>query len=219
MEVSYDGIGRRYHSPDGRFYSVTTMLAGTSDSSGLDQWRARVGADEADRIARLGADLGEEFHSVVEGYLTHGCLREEIKDLSVARAFKKSRPVFDENITYVHALELAMWSKKLRLAGRVDGVVDWNGELAIIDFKLLRSIYLERQDFYKSYFLQLLAYAQMWWETMGERPTKAVLFIAHRMTGKPYPLVIDPWVNIEELVERIKQFHGLVQQLKIRFKK
>ena len=63
----------------GRFYidlkgnhvpSVTTVLNNISDKqSFIDQWRKRVGEEEADRITKQSTDIGSMVHEALEMYL------------------------------------------------------------------------------------------------------------------------------------------------------
>jgi len=216
LKTYNDSIGRVYQTPSGDYHSVTTMLGATQDGTGLEDWKNRVGEEEARRVAQHGADCGEMFHNACESYITSRCLRWEITNPFVQRAFRNSVPVIDKHITASHAIELAMHSDKLKLAGRVDAVIDWDGVLSILDFKLLKTIYPDRPEYYESYFLQLLCYAQMWYERTGERPTQAVLFMVERFSGRPYQIVIDPWKHLTELIERVRMFRRVVIQPRIR---
>ena len=66
--------GRRYYEVSegtdvvGLFPSITTVLSGTSDKSGLDKWRKKVGEAEADRISKLSMNRGTVMHRLVELY-------------------------------------------------------------------------------------------------------------------------------------------------------
>ena len=51
-QTEIDGI-RYYQTPQGKLYpSITTVLSKTSDMSGLDEWRERVGNDTAEQIMK-----------------------------------------------------------------------------------------------------------------------------------------------------------------------
>ena len=64
-------IGRHYlDSNNHPVPSVTTILSGTSKSSaGIDQWRQRVGDEEADRVIKQSTDIGTAVHEAIEVYL------------------------------------------------------------------------------------------------------------------------------------------------------
>ena len=52
--------------------SVTTVLSGTSQSkAGIDQWRQRVGDEEADRVIKQSTDIGTAVHEAIEKYLNN----------------------------------------------------------------------------------------------------------------------------------------------------
>jgi genome maintenance exonuclease 1 len=53
----------------GTYPSVTTVLGETSDKSGLDAWRNRIGIDKADQIGRDAANRGTVMHRLCELYL------------------------------------------------------------------------------------------------------------------------------------------------------
>ena len=52
----------------GLFPSITTVLSGTSDKTGLEEWRKRVGEEEADRISKLSMNRGTVMHRLIELY-------------------------------------------------------------------------------------------------------------------------------------------------------
>ena len=71
---------RRVDGPGGRRYvdgnevalpSVTTILSGTKDKSGLDAWAARVGEAEANRIKNEAATVGTHMHNVIERMIAY----------------------------------------------------------------------------------------------------------------------------------------------------
>lgn len=68
--------GRYYTDSSGaKYYSVSTIKDKTMHSAmadGLLKWRARVGAEEADRIRRTSAADGTSMHGLIESYLKRG---------------------------------------------------------------------------------------------------------------------------------------------------
>ena len=64
-------IGRYYiDSNDYPVPSVTTVLNKTSNKSdSIQQWRNRVGEEEADRITKQSTDIGSMVHEALENYL------------------------------------------------------------------------------------------------------------------------------------------------------
>ncbi len=53
----------------GTYPSVTTVLGDTSDKTGLDAWRDRIGVEKADQIGRDAANRGTVMHKLCEIYL------------------------------------------------------------------------------------------------------------------------------------------------------
>ena len=61
-----EGIGRFYLTPKGSYPSVTTVLAASQDHSFLDEWRVRIGEEEANRISKESTDVGTHLHYLFE---------------------------------------------------------------------------------------------------------------------------------------------------------
>lgn len=136
IDVIYDEIGRIYVYDDGtRYHSVTTMLGATADKSNLVFWKRRVGEEEAQRVSEEAAAMGEAFHLLGEKFLLNQPL--PIVDRKIRRTFASAKSILTNNVTKVHAVEAPLITETYKLSGRVDAVVDWNGQLAILDFKLL----------------------------------------------------------------------------------
>ena len=68
-----------------------------------------------------------------------------------------------------------MCSHKMCLAGTVDLICDWDGELAIVDFKTSEKE--KPEEWLEDYFVQLSAYWAMFAETTDVVPKKLVVFL------------------------------------------
>ena len=68
-----------------------------------------------------------------------------------------------------------MRSTKLELAGTVDLIAEFDGELSIIDFKT--SEREKPEEWLEGYFVQLSAYWAMFAEATGVVPTQLVVFL------------------------------------------
>ena len=75
--------------------------------------------------------------------------------------FYQIKPYLD-SIDNIHALEDPLSSSLLKMAGRVDCIAEYKGELAIIDFKT--SSKTKREEWIDNYFAQETAYAIMFQE-------------------------------------------------------
>ena len=68
-----------------------------------------------------------------------------------------------------------MSSDRLCLAGTVDLICEWDGELAVVDFKTSEKT--KPEAWLESYFVQLSAYWAMFSEKTGVVPKKLVVFL------------------------------------------
>ena len=85
--------------------------------------------------------------------------------------FHHARPYLDK-INNIHAIERTLFSEYLGLAGRVDCIGEYEGELAIIDFKTSEKI--KPEAWLENYFVQETAYACMYYEMTGIPVTKLI---------------------------------------------
>jgi genome maintenance exonuclease 1 len=170
--------GRRYTTPDGNAYpSITTVLA-SYNKKAIMEWRERVGAEEATKISTKASNRGTRFHSICESYLLNemspmklSAMMPDIKEMFVAM-----REHLDYNISDVYALEQALYSHNLKIAGRVDCIAKWKGQPAIIDFKTANKA--KEEDWIENYFMQCTAYAMMFEELAGIPINNIVVAIA-----------------------------------------
>lgn len=72
LRIDGDDDGRKYSTPDGTYHSVTAILSGTRDQTGLQQWREAVGEAKADEIRDMASFRGTKLHEAVENYLLGG---------------------------------------------------------------------------------------------------------------------------------------------------
>lgn len=176
---------RRYTTPDGKIYpSVTTVLGFNKDKTKLFEWRKRVGEEEANRIVKKSAGRGTKLHSVCESYLLNEMNDLKIRTMmpDVKDFFLQLKPHIDENVGKVYGLEQALYSNRLRIAGRTDCIAEWNGKLSIVDYK--NSIKEKKEDHIQDYFIQCTAYAEMFGEITGMPIEQIVVAIANE-EGNP----------------------------------
>ena len=154
-------VGRHYlDSNNIAVPSVTTVLSGTSQSkAGIDQWRQRVGDEEADRVIKQSTDIGTAVHEAIEKYLNNETW-DEFSDHGDQLMAKRMTGKFITDglngITEVWGLEVGLILDNL-YAGTADCVGTYNGVPSLIDFKTAKKI--KRRDWIEDYFLQGSAYA------------------------------------------------------------
>lgn len=166
--------GRYYTLPDDetKFYSVTTVLHHMTEDI-INDWKKAVGDEYAKRESNIASSLGTMLHSMCEHYLLNNDVNLILKNnMHMYDRFKKFIPLLDR-IDNVYALEKRMYSKALGLAGTVDCIAEFDGELAIIDFKTSKK--LKYDDQIPHYFAQGTAYAAMALERYGISIKKVVI--------------------------------------------
>ena len=158
--------GRVYTLPDGsRVFSVTTILGKAMDDGGLNEWRERVGEDEARKITTQAARRGTAVHAICEAYLKNE--RNYPPDAMPVNIdmFKRIRPILDQRIGKIYGVEAPLYSTTLQTAGRTDLAADFDSIPSIVDFKTSRR--LKKEEDILKYFLQLTTYSIMFEERTG----------------------------------------------------
>ena len=168
--------GKRYYTlPDGsRLPSVTTVL-GALKKDAIMAWRAKVGEDVANAISKKATSRGTNVHSICENYLNNKA--DYMKGImpDAMEMFLSLKPYLNK-INNIHYQEQALWSKKLGMAGRVDCIGEYEGELSVIDFKTSRKI--KKKEDIEDYFWQTTAYSLMYEEMIGVPIHNVVIIMA-----------------------------------------
>lgn len=163
--------GRVYDTPIGQFPSVTTVLGQTSNKEWLNQWIARVGKEEADRIKNAAAERGTILHNYLERFYEEYSSPsfQNAKDFIVSSGLQNEK-LFIQNMVkslLKHLLannfrslsqEFVVWDRELELAGRCDGLGYWNDKLIVVDYKTSRRKKTRAQI--EDYLLQATAYCR-----------------------------------------------------------
>ena len=175
--VNKDGV-RFYPIPGAdKYYPSVTSITSFKNAAFFKNWRKKIGEEEANRITNRATQRGTAFHSITEDYVK-GELNLDIylanNPLSV-RMFQSARSTLDR-IDKIHCLETFLYSHYLGLAGRVDCIGEFDGELAVIDFKT--STKEKQENYIEHYFVQETAYAAMFLERSGIEVKKIVTLIA-----------------------------------------
>lgn len=177
VELNTENIGgqRHYVLPNGdKFKSVTTILGEKMDKTALLEWKTRVGEEEAQRISTQAARRGTSIHSIAERYVLNeqDYFRSEMP--ANVESFKAIRDVLDEKVDNIYGVELPLFSRALKAAGRTDLVAQYGGVNSIIDFKTSRR--LKKEEWITSYFYQSTVYSMMF-EWMYKVPVPQVVII------------------------------------------
>ena len=170
-----DGV-RYYKVPDDdellKLVSITSITSHFNKEIFVN-WRKRVGNEEADRITKAATSRGTDMHTLTEHYLLNEDL-PKVQPLSDF-LFKIAKPKLNL-INSIYTLEGSLYSKQLGIAGTVDCIAEYNGELAIIDFKTSKKP--KPRDWIEHYFVQAMAYGCMFYELTGISIKKLVIIMA-----------------------------------------
>ena len=170
-----DGV-RYYSVPDEdeliKLVSITSITSHYNKQIFLD-WRKRVGNETADKITKAATKRGTDMHTLTEYYLKNDDL-PEVPPISEF-LFKIAKSEINK-INNIYALEGPLYSKELGIAGTVDCIAEYNGELAIIDFKTSKKP--KPREWIEHYFVQCMAYGCMLYELTGIAVKKLVIIMA-----------------------------------------
>ena len=175
--VNKDGV-RFYKLPKtDKYYPSVTSITSFKNAKFFKEWRTKIGEDEANRITARATQRGTAFHSIAEDYINGELDLDKYLDnnpLSV-RMFQSAKDTLNR-IDNIHCLESFLYSHYLCLAGLVDCIAEFDGELAVIDFKT--STKEKKEEHIENYFVQETAYAAMFLERTGIEVKKIVTLIA-----------------------------------------
>jgi len=197
--------GKRYYTLDDgtRLPSVTTVI-GLQKKKSIMEWRARVGEEEANRISKQATSRGTNVHTICENYLNNKV--DYMKGImpDALEYFLSIKPYLNK-INNIHYQEAALWSKQLGMAGRVDVIAEYEGELSVIDFKTSSKV-KAREDIL-DYFWQTTAYSLMYEELVG-RPINNLVIIMAVKDSEPLIFKEKTSDHIDGLAEAIHYYHN-----------
>jgi len=198
--------GRRYFTPEGNAYpSITTVLSILSKEA-IKAWRARVGAEEANKISRQAAGRGTAVHKLAEDYIDNVEDWKGKQQPANLFMFNTIKPLIDENINNIWFQEEFLYSNKLQTAGQVDCIAEWDGELSVIDFKTSRRP--KSVDQIQNYFMQASFYAAAFLERTGVPIKQEVILIAVD-DHEPQVFKINTFDYLEHFLAVRKKFDEL----------
>ena len=171
-----DGV-RYYKVPDEE--ELIKMVSITSVTSHFNKeifinWRKKVGNEKADKITKAATTRGTDMHTLTEHYLKNDEELPTVPPISEF-LFKIAKPKLNL-INNIYALEGPLYSRQLGVAGTVDCIAEYDGELAIIDFKTSKKP--KPREWIEHYFVQAMAYGCMLYEMHNISIKKLVIIMA-----------------------------------------
>ncbi len=157
---SFENGLRKYMFGDEKLPSVTSILQATKseeDKASLENWKKRVGYEEANKIKVEASNRGTSMHSYIEDFLK-GRINESFFE-SNEQYKNMAKEIIDKGIKgkleEIYGMETALHYPE-KYAGTADLVGIYQGQETIIDFKQANKP--KKIDYIQDYFLQLGAY-------------------------------------------------------------
>ena len=201
-----DGV-RYYKVPDDeeliKLVSITSVTSHFNKEIFIN-WRKKVGNEETDRITKAATKRGTDMHTLTEHYLKNDQELPEVPPISEF-LFKIAKSKLNL-INSIHTLEGSLYSKQLGIAGTVDCIAEYNGELSIIDFKTSKKP--KPREWIEHYFVQAMAYGCMLYELTGISVKKLVIIMACENGECIVYEEYDKAKYIKLLTEYIRKFVG-----------
>jgi genome maintenance exonuclease 1 len=184
---------RNYVTPKGELYPSITTILGEFSKKSIQEWRNRVGAEEANKVSGKASRRGTRLHSVCEKYIQNeeGFLTGELPH--IVELFKAIEP-FLERIDNIHGVELGLYSDHFGVAGRTDLIAEFDGVLSVIDYKT--SNRTKKKEWCESYFAQGAFYGVAY-EELTKIPVSQVVIVIAVDNEQPQLFVEkrDDWID------------------------
>lgn len=212
-QITYEDGKRHYKCPSGNLLdSVTTILSGTGDKSGLEAWAKWVGEKEADKQRREAAGLGTLLHNHLEAYINDEprpigtnhvrTMAKNMSDVLIERGLSR--------VNEIWGIEKQQYYPEL-YAGTADLIGCFDNVPAIMDYKTSKK--MKKEEYIDDYKLQVTAYSLAHNEVYGTDIKTGIIFMVgrdlsfkvFRVEGLEYRRCCDKWYRrLEEWFASIK---------------
>ena len=174
------GGSRMYAVNQEKLPSVTSILQATQSEekkASLANWKARIGAVEANRIKNDASSRGTSMHAFLEKYLL-GQLNLELLEEEDNKSKKMADEIIEQGIkhklTEVWGTEATLYYPG-KYAGTCDACGIYEGQETIIDFK--QSNKPKKEEWIEDYYLQLGAYSLAHNVVYNSRITQGIVLL------------------------------------------
>lgn len=197
LERVQEGDVRFYLTPEKNKYPSITTVTSFKNRKIFTEWRKRVGVEAANQKTNKATRRGTDTHLLIEHYLKN----EELPKVGPLPTylFKQAIPTLNR-INNIHVLEGTLYSDQLCLAGQVDCIAEFDGELAVIDFKTAEKE--KPENWIEHYFVQCMAYGMMFFERTGLAIKKIVII----MTCENGEIVVYEKRNKMDYMKLLKEY-------------
>ena len=204
---------RVYETPSGTTPSVTTILSKTKDQTGLNEWKKRVGEQEAQRIVTEAAGVGTALHNNLEKFLA-GEKRVPGNNLVHVQANKMADIIIENGIADVDevwGIEQGLYYPEM-YSGTTDLCGVYKGHPSIMDFKQTNKP--KKKEWVDDYYLQMAAYATAHNKVYGTDIREGHIFMCSRdlqyQQFDLWPDEFDYWADqwLDRVAEYYIKFEG-----------
>ena len=157
-------IGRVYVDESNKnlkYHSITRILGDDPKKKAMiNEWRKRVGKEEAGKISKRASGKGTRVHHLIEKTIREEDFNLDDEMPHIQGAYKSLLRGISLVASGVFDLERRLISHELKIGGTVDCIGQMkNGQYAIIDFKTSNKV--KKREWIDSYFMQCTAYSEM----------------------------------------------------------
>jgi len=210
--------GKRHYDIDQeKLPSVTTILSATQSEEkrkSLADWKARMGAQYADRVRDIAAMRGTAMHKFLEAYID-GSGHKDLTSVG-----KEAEPMAQKIIESGLGDLEEVWGQEVTLyypglyAGATDIVGIYEGQPAIIDFKQTNKP--KKREWISDYFCQLGAYCMAHNYVYGTKIQKGVILMCSKdLLFQRFEVEGNDFVKHQhEFLRKIDQYYKNVPQTK-----
>ena len=185
-------------------FSPSRVLNLTSDKSGLERWRKKVGMKEANRIVNYSIDVGKLMHEYLERSVKKFSNYQYLNQPPMVSANRRDNAPFAVELGEI-ILEKGLKDKleevwgienKLYFAEHFKGIVDlvgvYEGQPSIIDFKQKRSP--QKKEYILDYLTQMACYGMAYnWMYKTNIRQGVLLIVTHEKKFQRYILQGREW--------------------------
>ena len=195
---------RQYVTPTGKKLPSVTTVLGHSKKQVIMDWRSRVGAEKANKIANRAGTRGTKFHSLLESYIRNqdDLYLDIMPDMK--QAFHDAVPTLDK-IDDILYMEAQLFSERIGLAGRTDVIGKFAKRRSIIDFKT--SLKPKKKEWIDNYFEQGTAYSLMFEDMTNIKIANIVIIISVDHEPEPQVFEVNRKDYIDSLLEKVRKYN------------
>jgi len=209
------GGKRHYDIGEEKLPSVTTILSATQSEKkqkSLADWRARMGAQSADRVRDTAAMRGTAMHKFLECYID-GSGHKDLTSVG-----KEAEPMAKKIIESGLGDLGEVWGQEVTLyypglyAGATDIVGIYDGKPAIIDFKQTNKP--KKREWIDDYFCQLGAYCMAHNYIYGTKIQSGVVLICSKdLLFQKFEVEGKEFVKYQhDFLRRVDQYYSIEEE-------